>query len=32
MITKIDAYKIEHQLKVETFVWEWDNSIEIELQ
>jgi hypothetical protein len=28
MITKIDAYKIEHQLNIEIFIWDYDNLIE----
>jgi hypothetical protein len=28
MITKIDAYKIEHQLNIKIFIWDYDNFIE----
>jgi hypothetical protein len=31
MMIKIDARKIEYQLKFEIFVWEWDDHIENEL-
>jgi hypothetical protein len=30
-MTKIDVHKIEYQLKVDTFIWEWDDPIEREL-